>query len=157
MFEHWPLLDKNQSRSRCKKAGCDGFTHIFCLICETHYCITSTRNCFAFHDQHEQKPQRRPKQKGQKQKPLINLNGIVPRRSICNRETNLRSASSNLDAPAVGSSGFKRKSPVDSGADSISNDGSVHRSCFDNVPAKKAKYNTCDSSSFVGAFSGNKE
>lgn len=157
MFGHWPLLDKNKSRSRCKKAACDGFTHIFCSTCGSHYCLTSTRNCFAFHDQHQQQSQRRPKQNEQKQKPLKNLNINVPRRPICNRKTNLLSASSNLDAPTVGSSGFKRKSPVDSEAGSISNDGSVNGSSFANVPARTAKYNTRDSSSFVGTFSGSKE
>lgn len=148
MFDHWPIIDTNKSRSRCRKADCDGFTHTHCSACGFHFCITSTRNCFAFHDQHQQQQRQQPKRKEQKQK---------PRRSVCSRKTNLRSASSNLDAPEVGSSGFKRKSPVDSGAGSISNDGSVSGSSFGNVPPKKAKYNTRNSSSFVGVHPGIKK
>lgn len=46
---HWLKFDDKKSRSRCKLDGCDGFTHAYCTKCDTHFCFTSTRNCFQYH------------------------------------------------------------------------------------------------------------
>lgn len=45
-FNHWVEFDKKKSRSRCKLADCNGFTHAHCTKCKLSLCCSVNRNCF---------------------------------------------------------------------------------------------------------------
>lgn len=47
--EHFVSWDEKPYRSRCKNLKCQFFTHLFCLTCKVHFCITAKRNCFLEH------------------------------------------------------------------------------------------------------------
>lgn len=44
--DHLPQMDVKPDSTRCKKPGCKGKTHFFCIKCSIHLCLTSKRNCF---------------------------------------------------------------------------------------------------------------
>lgn len=44
--DHLPQVDVKTESTRCKKPGCTGKTHFFCLKCSIHLCLTAKRNCF---------------------------------------------------------------------------------------------------------------
>lgn len=77
-YGHLVDFDQNQSRSRCKLPGCKGFTHAFCIKCDTHLCCIQKRNCFLVHHTNKQvkaakqtksiKPVKRPTQTKAKKK-----------------------------------------------------------------------------------------
>lgn len=48
--DHLPQVDKKNDATRCKNKGCKGKTHVFCVKCNVHLCLSSNRNCyFDFH------------------------------------------------------------------------------------------------------------
>lgn len=53
-YGHLVDFDQNKSRSRCKLPGCKGFTHAFCIKCDTHLCCIQNRNCFLVHHTNKQ-------------------------------------------------------------------------------------------------------
>lgn len=46
---HFAMWDDKPFRSRCKNENCKFFTHLFCVMCKVHLCITAKRNCFYDH------------------------------------------------------------------------------------------------------------
>lgn len=44
--DHLPQFDQKKDATRCKNKCCKGKTHVFCLKCNVHLCLSSKRNCF---------------------------------------------------------------------------------------------------------------
>lgn len=51
LYNHFPIVDKAKSATRCKHPDCKNqTTHFYCNKCNVHLCLTKKRNCFAsFH------------------------------------------------------------------------------------------------------------
>lgn len=152
---HWPFVDKRESRSRCKFAGCKGFTHIFCTKCEMHFCITSKRNCF--YKFHNEQPKTMNKQRRRQQQQQRSVAAKKERKFNGNRETTSQAASSSLDAPGIGSSGSKHK--LSSGPNTSRNSSRAPKSSkgLDVTPCQKVKYNTRKSPSSACVSAGKQE
>lgn len=46
MVDHFPEYDEKKEATRCKRSGCKGKTHVFCIKCKVHLCFVKGKNCF---------------------------------------------------------------------------------------------------------------
>lgn len=45
-IDHYPAVNKNPSRNKCRLEGCTLKTNHFCIKCNVYLCIKEGKNCF---------------------------------------------------------------------------------------------------------------